>query len=165
MNGSILPLVREALARHVLAPELLEVEILEETAVKASDNAYGVLSGLCKMGVSIALDDFGTGYSSLVYLSRIPANVLKIDRAFTRDILTSPRQKTLLHHIVSLVKVLDYTVVAEGVEEREQLDMLRAMGRDTIQGYLFGKPVPAAAFARILQPGRTENHADSVIAR
>jgi len=156
MNGSILPLVRDALAQSGLSPEHLELEILEETAITSFEKVQAILSQLREMSVHIALDDFGTGYSSLVYLSQIPANVLKIDRAFINDLLSNPRQKTLLHHIIAMAKTLDYTVVAEGVEKLSQLEILRGMNCDIIQGYLFSKPLPAAAFAQLLQQGYIE---------
>lgn len=150
INGSILGLVRDALARSGLSPECLELEILEDTTITAFDEVHATLTELREMSVQIALDDFGTGYTSLVYLNRIPANILKIDRAFISDLLSNPRQETLLHHIIAMAKVLNYTVVAEGVEELSQLEMLRGMNCDIIQGYLFSKPLPAEAFAQLL---------------
>ena len=154
MDGSILLLVQDTLTRHGLNPEQLELEILEETAIAASETVNETLTHLREMSINVALDDFGTGYSSLIYLTQIPANVLKIDRAFIRNLLTNPRQKTLLLHVIALAKVLDYKVVAEGVEEVSQLDALKEMGCDIIQGYLFSKPVPAETFAHLLGAGQ-----------
>lgn len=153
MNGSIIQLVKDALARSGLSPEHLELEILEETAITSFDEVHAILTQLREMKIHIALDDFGTGYTSLVYLSQIPANILKIDRAFISNLLTNSRQKTLLLHIIGMAKVLDYTVVAEGVEELSQLEMLRDMNCDIIQGYLFSKPLAADAFAQYLSQG------------
>lgn len=155
-NGSIVQLVRDALARSGLRPEHLELEILEETAITSFAEVHAILTQLREMKVHIALDDFGTGYTSLVYLSQIPANILKIDRAFISNLLSNPRQKTLLLHIIGMAKVLDYTVVAEGVEELSQLEMLRDMNCDIIQGYLFSKPLAADAFALCLSQGFIE---------
>jgi EAL domain-containing protein (putative c-di-GMP-specific phosphodiesterase class I) len=98
-------------------------------------------------GVRVALDDFGTGYSSLVYLTRIPADVLKLDQAFIRRLSSDTRQQEIVRHIIALAKTLSYTVVAEGVEEEAQLSVLVAMGCDLVQGYLIGSPVPPDAFA------------------
>lgn len=156
MNGSILQLIKDALAETGLSPEHLELEILEETAITAFEKVQAILTQLREMSVHIALDDFGTGYSSLVYLSQIPANVLKIDRAFINTLLSNPRQKTLLHHIIAMAKTLNYTVVAEGVEQFSQLEMLRDMNCDIIQGYLFSKPLPAEVFAQLLKQGYIE---------
>ena len=155
-NGSILQLVRDALAQSGLNPEYLELEILEEAAITSFEKVQAILTQLREMSVHIALDDFGTGYSSLVYLSQIPANVLKIDRAFINDLLTNPRQKTLLRHIIAMAKTLNYTVVAEGVEQLSQLEMLRDMNCDIIQGYLFSKPLPAEAFGQLLKQAYIE---------
>lgn len=151
MNGSILPLVRKALDRTGLRPEFLELELLEETAITSFDKVQAILTKLREMHVHIALDDFGTGYSSLVYLSQIPANILKIDRAFINDLLTNPRQKILLGHIIAMAKTLNYSVVAEGVEKQSQLEMLLDMNCDIIQGYLFSKPLPAEEFSLLLK--------------
>jgi diguanylate cyclase (GGDEF)-like protein len=115
VNGSIIHLVRDALASSGLSPEHLELEILEETAITSFAEVHAILTQLREMSVHIALDDFGTGYTSLVYLSQIPANVLKIDRAFISNLLSNPRQKTLLLHIIAMAKDLGYTIVAEGV--------------------------------------------------
>ncbi len=139
-----------------LKPGQLELELLEEMAVKSTQEGNDILGRLRARDINIALDDFGTGYSSLVYLSQIPANVLKIDRAFVRDLLTNPRQKTLLMHIVAMAKILGYTVVAEGVEEPRQVGMLQVMGCDLIQGYLFSRPVPAETMAELMRHGMIE---------
>lgn len=140
--------VRELLTRHDLAPTRLELEILEATAVNESETVHGVLLALREMAINIALDDFGTGYSSLVYLTRLPANVLKLDRAFIRDMAADPRQQAIVDRIIALAKSLGFLVVAEGVEEQAQYDLLAGMGCDWIQGYLFSPPLPAAAFVR-----------------
>lgn len=98
------------------------------------------------MQVGIALDDFGTGYSSLVYLTQLPANVLKIDRAFTIDLLRDERKQAIVGQIISLAKVLDFKVVAEGVEEEAQIRILTTMGCDIFQGFFFSKPLLPADF-------------------
>jgi diguanylate cyclase (GGDEF)-like protein len=151
MNGSIIHLVKDALASSGLSPEHLELEILEETAITSFEEVHAILTQLREMSVHIALDDFGTGYTSLVYLSQIPANILKIDRAFISNLLSNPRQKTLLMHIIAMAKVLGYSIVAEGVEELSQLEMLNDMQCDIIQGYLFSKPLTADEFAKCLR--------------
>jgi len=103
------------------------------------------------MGISIALDDFGTGYSSLVYLTQLPANVLKLDRAFIRTLTTDPRQQSIVERIIALARALDFQVVAEGVEEDGQKTLLSSMGCDLIQGYLISRPIPAREFATLLR--------------
>ncbi len=130
-----------ALSRNNLAADLLELEILETTAMGYSDMTNDILTELRSMNVGIALDDFGTGYSSLVYLTRLPANVLKIDRGFILDLLTDSRKKVIVKQIISLAKVLNFKVVAEGVEDEAQIHALTAMGCDIFQGYFFSKPL------------------------
>ena len=142
----VLKLIEANLAKYRLDASRLEIEILEATAVDASVTES--LVKLRELGIGIALDDFGTGYSSLVYLTRIPANILKLDRAFIMTLPGDQRQYEIVKHIISLAKVLDYTIVAEGVEDEAQRALLADMGCDLIQGYLIAKPVPAAEFAK-----------------
>jgi diguanylate cyclase (GGDEF)-like protein len=139
--------VKTGLDRYRLDAGRLEIEILEATAVNDSHKVRETLVALRAAGIGIALDDFGTGYSSLVYLTRIPASVLKLDQAFIRGLSSDPRQQEIVRHIIALAKTLAYSVVAEGVEEETQLAMLAAMGCDHIQGYLIGRPVPPDEFA------------------
>ena len=156
-HGNLLEKVRDILDRNGLTPQHLELEILESTEVTHSSEVRGTLSGLRAMGVNIALDDFGTGYSSLVYLTQVPANILKIDRAFIHNLATDVRQQAIVEGIIALAKVLDFRVVAEGVEEVAQLERLLAMRCDLVQGYLFSRPLPADDLVRHLQtydPGR-----------
>ncbi|MDO8944157.1 MAG: GGDEF domain-containing phosphodiesterase, partial [Desulfobacterales bacterium] len=149
-NGEIMVHVRKALARHGLDPRHLELEVLESTAVRDFAGTNSILAELREMGVGIALDDFGTGYSSLVYLTQLPANVLKIDRGFIIALLSGKQQQAIVEGIISLAKALDYVVVAEGVEEETQMRMLAAMGCDLFQGYLFSRPLSANDFVVFL---------------
>jgi diguanylate cyclase (GGDEF)-like protein len=144
---SVLEVVRASLERYRLDASRLEIEILEATAVNDSDKARQTLVALRTEGIRVALDDFGTGYSSLVYLTRIPADVLKLDQAFIRSLPSDTRQQEIVRHIIALAKTLSYTVVGEGVEEEAQLSVLVAMGCDLVQGYLIGSPVPPDEFA------------------
>ena len=144
---SVVERVQAALGRYRLDVDRLEIEILEATAVNDSHKVRESLVALRAAGIGVALDDFGTGYSSLVYLTRIPANVLKLDQAFIRGLSGDPRQQEIVRHIIALAKTLAYSVVAEGVEEETQLALLVAMGCDYIQGYLIGRPLPPDEFA------------------
>lgn len=138
--------VRDALQDNNLEPWRLELEILESMAVGGSEGINDTLKVLRGIGVGIALDDFGTGYSSLVYLTQLSANVLKIDRGFIVNLMADERQQAIVHKIISLAQALDYKVVAEGVEEAEQVRLLAEMGCDVFQGYFFSKPIDPAAF-------------------
>jgi EAL domain-containing protein (putative c-di-GMP-specific phosphodiesterase class I) len=98
---------------------------------------------LKELGVHLAIDDFGTGYSALSYLKHLPIDVLKIDQAFIRTLTTDPADATIVESVVHMARGLNLTTVAEGVETREQLLLLGAYGCTRMQGYLFGKPMPA----------------------
>ena len=111
------------------------------------------LHALRALGIELAMDDFGTGYSSLAYLKRFPLNVLKIDRAFIKDLLTEPHDAAIASTIITLGKTMGLSVVAEGMECVEQANFLLSRGCRLMQGYLFARPVPAESFARFLGEG------------
>jgi EAL domain-containing protein (putative c-di-GMP-specific phosphodiesterase class I) len=100
------------------------------------------------MGVSLAIDDFGTGFSSLAYLRNLPISVIKIDRGFVREMLTNENDRVLVETIISMAHNLGRSLVAEGVETQAQCDRLAELGCEVGQGYLFGRPVPAAEFSQ-----------------
>ena len=138
--------VREAIAEAGARPEWLLLEITESLVLRDADQVWADLRSLRAMGVRIAIDDFGTGYSSLSYLRQMPVDVLKLDKSFIDDILTSDQQHTMVDTIVTLARNLELAVVAEGVEETGQRDALAAMGCPYGQGYLFSKPVTSEEF-------------------
>lgn len=142
--------VLSALARYDLPCERLELEILESAEVGEGSAVRDALTRLRARKVRIALDDFGTGYSSLVYLTELPADVLKLDRAFIRTMVGDVRQQSIVEQVIALARSLHFKVVAEGVEEAAQHALLRRMGCDQIQGFLFSKPLPAEEFAERL---------------
>jgi diguanylate cyclase (GGDEF)-like protein len=150
-EGKLIDKVEVALKKYALAPTRLELEILEATAANDSPGIHATLTRLRAMGISIALDDFGAGYSSLIYLTQLPANVLKLDAAFIRNLTAQPRQQAIVERIIALAHALDFRVVAEGVEEQGQLALLAGMGCDLIQGYLISRPVPPDQFAALLR--------------
>jgi diguanylate cyclase (GGDEF)-like protein len=149
-GGSLLGTVVEALDAARVDPRRLELEITETALLDDEAAAMPILEELRRMGVGIALDDFGTGYSSLSYLLRIPADTLKIDRAFLRRIDTEPADAALVGSIIAMAKIRGLRVVAEGVEGDEQLAVLRELGCDEVQGHLLGAAVPAADLPRLL---------------
>ena len=135
-----------ALERHQLPPNSLTLEITETTAMSDADASMTVLQKLSQMGVDLSIDDFGTGYSSLMYLKRLPANELKIDRGFVRDLEHDSDDAAIVSAIVALGQALGLRIVAEGVETDTQQSFLTTLGCDSLQGFLLGQPLPAEQF-------------------
>ncbi|HOX92627.1 MAG TPA: EAL domain-containing protein, partial [Spirochaetales bacterium] len=121
----------------------LVVEITESVLVERLDNAAKVLGSIKKLGVGISVDDFGTGYSSFSYLKNLPVDTLKIDRGFVMGMENSATAREVVSGIIDLAHRMNLSVVAEGVESAEQYYILRDMGCNFVQGFLFGRPVPA----------------------
>jgi diguanylate cyclase (GGDEF)-like protein len=130
-----------------LAPHRLELEITEGVLIEDSSRALSILRRIKALGVAIALDDFGTGYSSLSYLHAFPFDRIKIDRGFVCDLGSNRHSTAIVKAVISLARSLEVPVLAEGVETAEQRDILTAQGCDAMQGYLFGRPQPIAAYA------------------
>ncbi|MDN3516936.1 bifunctional diguanylate cyclase/phosphodiesterase [Aquisalimonas lutea] len=139
--------VRDSLRRHGLTPGLLELEITESALLQRSDASMGLLERVRGLGVSLALDDFGTGYSSLSYLTDMPVDRVKIDRSFVAR-LPVERDRRILEGIVHLAAALGLAVTAEGVETGDQARILRDLGCDQWQGFLFARPVEAGELDR-----------------
>jgi diguanylate cyclase (GGDEF)-like protein len=141
--------VRRILSDARLGPEHLEIELTESMVMHNVETAIGILRGLKSLGIRLSVDDFGTGHSSLSYLKRLPIDTLKIDRSFVAHIGDPEDQDDgiLAQAIISLGHTLKLKVIAEGVETDAQLNFLRAHQCDEVQGYYFGKPMPAAEFA------------------
>jgi len=151
-SPALVDTVRETLARHALDPTRLTLEITETTAMRDADASVGILDELTRMGIRISIDDFGTGYSSLLYLKRLPATELKIDRAFVRELESNADDAAIVASIVALGRTLNLKVVAEGVETPGQQQQLRQLGCDFYQGYLLGEPVAADRLVRTMAP-------------
>ncbi|MGE5415794.1 MAG: EAL domain-containing protein [Acidobacteriota bacterium] len=149
--------VQEILEETQLNPRYLELEITESVAMQNPERAAKVLQGLRDLGVQIALDDFGTGYSSLSYLKNLPLDSLKIDRTFIRDLTDDNSNVAISQAVISLGKNLNLKVTAEGVEEPEQLAILKDLRCDKIQGFLFSRPLPADAIADMLREDKVHD--------
>ena len=143
-------MIAAELSAAALPAHLLEVEITESLLMSDVERAVETLRELHELGVKVSIDDFGTGYSSLAYLKRFPIDTLKIDRSFVRDIANDPEDAAIVGAIISLAHNLGHTVVAEGVEDRRQLEFLVAHRCDLAQGYLFSRPISAARFEEFL---------------
>ena len=138
--------VVSVLESHRLPANSLTLEITETTAMSDADASMTVLQRLSQMGVDLSIDDFGTGYSSLMYLKRLPANELKIDRGFVRDLEHDSDDAAIVSAIVALGQALGLRIVAEGVETDTQQSFLTTLGCDALQGFLLGQPLPAEQF-------------------
>ena len=147
---TLLKAVEDTLAETGLTPDRLELELTESIAMRNVDTSITVLQQLKTMGVQLAIDDFGTGYSSLSYLQRLPVNRVKIDQSFVRELLSLVQPVPIVRAIIAMAHSLQLEVLAEGVEDDRQRSMLMAEGCDQAQGYLFGRPMPAAELERLL---------------
>ena len=151
LQKNLVEMIAQILKETGLQAEYLELELTESMLMTHSDYNISVLKKLANLGVQISIDDFGTGYSSLSYLKRFSIHSLKIDQSFVRDIATDPDDATIATAIIAMGNSLRLKVIAEGVENPEQLEALRAMGCHQAQGYLLGLPMPPEAFAEHLR--------------
>ncbi|MDE1893891.1 MAG: EAL domain-containing protein [Xanthomonadaceae bacterium] len=135
--------VRDTLRRHGIAPGALTLEVTESTAMHDPEASLLILQELVDIGVHISIDDFGTGYSSLMYLKKLPASELKIDRGFIKDLLEGSEDEAIVTAIIALGKTLNLNIIAEGVETRQQQLLLTQLGCTALQGFHLGRPVGA----------------------
>lgn len=145
-HSGLVDTVADTLARHCLPANCLTLEITETTAMSDADASLNVLQKLADMGVDLSIDDFGTGYSSLMYLKRLPANEIKIDRGFVRDLEHDSDDAAIVSAIVALGQALNLRIVAEGVETSVQQSFLTRLGCSSLQGFLLGHPLPPSQF-------------------
>ena len=134
-----------------MSADLLELEITEKTLMHDNERTLRILKALKQEGVRIAIDDFGTGYSSLSALKQFPLDTIKIDRSFIRGVTSITDDRQVAEAIIAMGRSLSLTIVAQGVETREQADFLRDHACDEFQGFYFNAPVPPDEFARVLK--------------
>jgi EAL domain-containing protein (putative c-di-GMP-specific phosphodiesterase class I) len=142
----LVDMVAGTLSRHGVPADRLVLEVTEATAMRDVEISLEVLNRLAALGISISIDDFGTGYSSLLYLKRLPATELKIDRGFVKQLAHDNEDAAIVSAIVALGQKLKLNVVAEGVETVEQQDFLTDLGCDSLQGFLLGVPTVGRDF-------------------
>ncbi len=150
-QGNLVKTIVQILEETALDPRYLELEITESIAMQDVDLTISVLQKLQSKGVHISMDDFGTGYSSLSFLKHFPLDKLKIDRSFIRDLMTDAKDAAIIKAVIALGQGLNLKVIAEGVETTEQLEFLRALKCDGMQGYIFSKPLPVEAATQLLK--------------
>ena len=142
--------VEASLQRHDINPRLLKLELTESMLLENIEDTIATMVALGNLGLQFSLDDFGTGYSSLQYLKRLPLHQLKIDQSFIRDIVIDSSDKAIVRTIIAMAKSLNLEVIAEGVENDDQMSHLINYGCKYFQGYLFGKPLPIDQFEALL---------------
>jgi predicted signal transduction protein with EAL and GGDEF domain/CheY-like chemotaxis protein len=135
--------IHQAVTMYGMPHRSIELEITENSLMKDLQNVIPSLHRLNEIGVEISIDDFGTGYSSLAYLTTLPISELKIDRSFVRDLSITPQSSAVVSAIIALARALNLRVIAEGVENMHQMDVLHRLGCGVMQGYLFSRPIPA----------------------
>ncbi len=165
MHGDLVSTVEKVLKRTGMPPECLDLEMTEKVVFQDDWSVWNVLTRLKDMGINISIDDFGTGYSSLSYLKQFPVKKLKIVRDFVTSISINPIDSAIAKLIVELSHTLNLRVIAEGVETRDQFNLLRSLGCDEVQGFLFYRPLTPGNATNVLQkkaaeslksPGRAE---------
>nr|MBX2883579.1 GGDEF domain-containing phosphodiesterase [Granulosicoccus sp.] len=157
-KDNVVELIANIINKYELTPSLIEFEITESAVMTEVESNVIKLGQLREMGFRISIDDFGTGYSSLSYLKKLPINCLKIDRSFISDVKSIKSDESIdaaiVRSVVALGKSLDLILVAEGVESRAQMDMIRQLGCEQAQGFLFARPLPLDELELLLEHER-----------
>ena len=148
---NLLDELAQALDNYQVPPSALELEITETTAVANIDLTISLLKKVQQMGMRIAMDDFGTGYSSLNYLKRLPLNTLKIDRSFIKDLKAHTKDLEIIRAVISLGIGLELDIVAEGVDKEEQIEILKDLNCQIVQGYYYSRPLPKKQITELLR--------------
>jgi diguanylate cyclase (GGDEF)-like protein/PAS domain S-box-containing protein len=149
--ANLVDMVGDTIRKSGIDPKCLDLELTESTIMDRLEETTLTLRRLKNMGARISIDDFGTGYSSLMYLKTFPIDTIKIDKSFVNDVTTDPDDQAITQAIISMAHSLKLEVVAEGVETKEQLNLLRSQSCDIIQGYLYSKPIPVNDISPFLQ--------------
>ena len=149
-NSGLINFVDKLRLSTDINPADITFELTESAVMSDGEHTIQMLNAIKQLGFALSIDDFGTGYSSLSYLARFPLDELKVDRAFIQDIDTIPKQVTLIENIINLGKSLKMSVVAEGIETRQQATLLSNLNCDYIQGFHFYRPMPKHELEAIL---------------
>ena len=150
MKNTFIEDIKNILKAHNIAPERVEIEITESIMIDSAEKALQRINEIKAMGMKVAIDDFGTGYSSLSYLNNFPSDLLKIDKAFIDQMNMSESSKQYVAMIISIGHILHLKVISEGVESSDQVEVLKKIGCDYIQGFVWGKPMPPEEAGRLV---------------
>ena len=149
-DSNLFNYLKTSVQKHKVNPELLELEVNEDVLVDDYSVVEKLLSKARTMGMSVSVDDFGTGYSSLSYLKKLPLDYLKIDRSFIKEIVADDNDKAIVKAVIAMAHNLNLCVTAEGVETQEQLTFLVNNACNSVQGYMFSRPITIAYFIKLL---------------
>ena len=141
MKNNFIDDIKRILRKHNVSPSIIEIEITESIMIDSAEKALQRIDELKQLGLKVAIDDFGTGYSSLSYLNSFPTDMLKIDKSFIDNMSLNESSKQYVAMIISIGHTLDLKVISEGVESDDQVKILKSIGCDYIQGYVWGKPM------------------------
>ena len=150
MKSDFIDEIRQLLNDSSIPASQLEIEITESIMIDSVDKALHCIDELKNMGIQIAIDDFGTGYSSLSYLNRFPANLLKIDKSFIDEMNMSDSSRQYVAAIISMGHIMGFDVISEGVEDPDQLDALKDIGCDFVQGFIWGRPLSSQEVEKLI---------------
>ena len=151
MKNNFIDEIRKLITTHSISPERIEIEITESIMIDSAEKALQRIDEIKAMGMKVAIDDFGTGYSSLSYLNHFPSDVLKIDKSFIDQMNLSDLSKQYVAMIISIGHILDLKVISEGVESPDQVEVLKNIGCDYIQGFVWGKPMPPEDASKLVE--------------
>ena len=151
MKNNFIDNIKRILASHSIAPERIEIEITESIMIDSAEKALQRINEIKALGLKVAIDDFGTGYSSLSYLNNFPSDMLKIDKSFIDQMNLSNSSKQYVAMIISIGHILGLKVISEGVESQDQVKVLRNIGCDFIQGFVWGRPMPPEDAGKLLK--------------
>ncbi|MDO4877364.1 MAG: EAL domain-containing protein, partial [Oscillospiraceae bacterium] len=151
MKNNFLDDIKRILHKYNVAPECIEIEITESIMIDSAEKAMDRINELKKMGMKIAIDDFGTGYSSLSYLNSFPSDKLKIDKSFIDKMNTNEVSRQYVAMIITIGHTLNLKVISEGVESTGQVDVLKSIGCDYIQGFVWGRPMSPEEAAELVK--------------
>ena len=161
LRGNFIEQIRKILNDTGVDPRLLEIEVTEYTMLQNIDKVSSIISHLKSLGISASLDDFGTGYSSLHYIKQFSIDSIKIDISFIHNITTNPNDVAIVSAIIAMAHAMKIQVVAEGVENFDQLEVLKELGCDQIQGYIYSRPKPVSDVTELLQEKHLASHSDT----